>query len=96
MAAQRVAGAMQCTHLRSIAGTRDRRFDPAYAESAMKLLLEHQRPAELPTALDNSCRMLALPSMALLGIALPEGRWIPIPHPGAQRDGHIESDKHAA
>jgi hypothetical protein len=53
-------------------------LEPVYAQSASKLLLEHDLAPVLPTGLNNSCRMLALQVMELLGIALPEDRWIPI------------------
>lgn len=38
---------------------RPRLLDPVYSVSASKLLLEHQPPGELPTALNNVCRGLA-------------------------------------
>lgn len=67
---------------------RDRLLEPVYVQSATKLLLQHQLPSQLPAALNNTARMLALQVMELLAIPLPEDRWIPVPKQsadGAQR-----------
>jgi hypothetical protein len=53
-------------------------LEPVHAQSATKLLLERRLPAQLPSALNHSARMLALQVMELLRIALPEDRWIPV------------------
>lgn len=65
---------------------RERILEPVYAQSATKLLLQHELPAQLPTALNNTARMLALQVMELLRIPLPEDRWIPIPRQTGTRD----------
>lgn len=79
---------------RLLGGERARLLEPVYAQSATKLLLEDRLPVELPAALNNSCRMLALQVMELLGIALPEDRWVPIPRQsdesGADDFGHTQ------
>lgn len=67
---------------------RDRILEPVYAQSATKLLLQHELPAQLPTALNNTARMVALQVMELLRIPLPEDRWIPIPRQTGARDDH--------
>jgi hypothetical protein len=71
---------------------RERILEPVYAQSATKLLLQHELPPQLPAALNNTARMLALQVMELLGIPLPEDRWIPIPRQTAT----IEDDGFAA
>ena len=63
---------------RMLASFRGRVLEPVHAQSATKVLLEHELPAQLPAALNNKCRMLALQVMELLGIPLPEDRWIPV------------------
>lgn len=62
-----------------LGGYQARLLEPVYAQSATKLLLQHELPAQIPAALNNTARMLALQVMELLGIPLPEDRWIPIP-----------------
>ena len=57
----------------------DRLLVPVATQSATKLLLQQQLPAHLPTALNNSARMLALQAMEFLRIPLPEDRWTPVP-----------------
>lgn len=81
-----------------LGGFRERILEPVYAQSATKLLLQHELPAQLPTALNNTARMLALQVMELLGIPLPEDRWIPIPRQtGAQDDdGFVTRQDQAA
>lgn len=44
-----------------------RLLEPLHAQSATKLLLQDQLPARLPSALNNSCRLLALQVFELLG-----------------------------
>lgn len=56
---------------------RARVLPPVYVQSATRLLLRHELPAQLPTALNDSARRLALQAMELLRIPLPE-RWTPI------------------
>lgn len=63
---------------RMFASFRGRVLEPVHAQNATKILLEHALPPQLPAALNNSCRMLALQVMKLLGIPLLEDRWIPI------------------
>ena len=58
---------------------RSRLLAPVYAQSATKLLLQNELPAQLPAALNDSARMLALQVMELLRIPLPEDRWTPVP-----------------
>lgn len=71
-----------------LARHRDRLLEPVHAQSATKLLLQNEVPAQLPAALNNTARMLALQVMELIGIPLPEDRWIPIPRHAAGGDGH--------
>lgn len=65
---------------------RERILEPVHAQSATKLLLQHELPAQLPAALNNTARMLALQVMELMGIPLPEDRWIPIPRQTGSQD----------
>jgi hypothetical protein len=58
---------------------RQRVLAPVYAQSATKLFLQHELPAQLPSALNDSARMFALQVMERLHIALPEDRWTAIP-----------------
>lgn len=77
----------------------DRLLAPIFVQSATKLLLQNELPAQLPAALNNSARMLALQVMELLGIPLPEDRWIPIPRQAAgMNDNHAfgPEQNHAA
>jgi cellulose biosynthesis protein BcsQ len=67
---------------------RDRILEPVHAQSATKLLLQHEVPAQLPAALNNTARMLALQVMELAGIPLPEDRWLPVPRQSASQDDH--------
>ena len=73
-------------------------LEPVYAQSATKLLLQHELPTQLPAALNNTARMLALQVMELLGIPLPEDRWIPIPRQTAthEDDGFVTQRDQAA
>jgi hypothetical protein len=70
--------ASQRTLGHTLAAFTDRMLEPVYAQSATKLLLQQTFPLQIPAALNNSARMLALQVMELLGIALPEDRWIPV------------------
>lgn len=63
-----------------------RMLEPVYAQSATKLLLQQELSTQLPAALNNTARMLALQVMELLRIPLPEDRWIPIPRQTASQD----------
>jgi chromosome partitioning protein len=56
---------------------RNRLLQPVYAQSATKLLLQHELPAQVPTALNDSARMLALQVMERLRIPLGD-RWAPV------------------
>lgn len=67
---------------RAFGGARSRLLEPVYALSASKLLLEYELAAQLPSTLNNACRMLALQAMGLAGIPLPEDRWHPIAKQG--------------
>jgi hypothetical protein len=58
---------------------RSRFLAPVYSQSATKLFLQHELPAQLPPALNDSARMFALQVMERLHIALPEDRWTAIP-----------------
>ncbi|MGH8663010.1 MAG: ParA family protein [Burkholderiales bacterium] len=58
---------------------RSRVLAPVHSQSATKLFLQHELPAQLPSALNDSARMFALQVMERLRIALPEDRWTPIP-----------------
>jgi len=78
------------------AALRERVLEPVYAQSATKLLLQDELPAQLPAALNNSCRMLALQIMELAGIGLPEDRWIPVPRQTARGGPGDRLDVHAA
>ena len=66
---------------------RERILAPVYALSATKLLLQHEVPAQLPSALNDSARRFALQVMERLGIGLPEDRWTPVPKQRAFPDG---------
>jgi hypothetical protein len=57
---------------------RARVLHPIYAQSATKLLLRNDVPAQLPTALNDSARRFALQVMERLRIPLAD-RWQPIP-----------------
>lgn len=70
----------------------NRLLEPIYAQSATKLLLQHELPAQLPAALNNTARMLALQVMELIGITLPEDRWIPVPKQTAAGDADSFGD----
>jgi chromosome partitioning protein len=61
------------------AAVQARVLEPVYAQSATKLLLQDALPDQLPTPLNNSCRMIALQVMELARIPLPEDRWVAIP-----------------
>jgi len=56
---------------------RNRLLQPVYAQSATKLLLQHELPAQLPTALNDSARILALQVIERLRIPLGD-RWAPV------------------
>jgi len=68
----------------------ERLLEPVYVQSATKLLLQHELPAQMPAALTNSARMLALQVMELLGISLPEDRWIPIARQRAEGTNDLD------
>jgi len=74
----------------------ERLLEPVYAQSATKLLLQHELPAQMPAALTNSARMLALQVMELAGITLPEDRWIPIPRQRTDGAHDLDADQHRA
>ena len=57
---------------------RARVLQPVYAQSASKLLLHRELPVQLPTALNDSARRVALQVMERLRIPLAD-RWQPVP-----------------
>jgi cellulose biosynthesis protein BcsQ len=63
---------------RLLGAFRGRMLAPVHSQSATKLFLQHQLPAQLPSALNAAARMFALQVMERLRIALPEDRWRPI------------------
>jgi hypothetical protein len=75
---------------------RGRMLAPVYAQSATKLLLQHELPARLPSALHDSARMLALQVMEQLHIALPDDRWRPIARQQASARSDADDAQRAA
>jgi hypothetical protein len=57
---------------------RARVLQPVYAQSATRLLLQNELPAQLPSALNDSARRFALQAMERLRIPLAD-RWQPVP-----------------
>jgi chromosome partitioning protein len=82
---------------RTLPHARSRVLEPVYAQSATTVLLEQELPSLLPAALNNSCRMLALQAMELVGIPLPEEHWLSIATAsGPQSAVRPGSDRRAA
>jgi hypothetical protein len=75
---------------------RGRMLAPVYAQSATKLLLQHELPARLSSALHDSARMLALQVMERLHIALPDDRWRPIARQQASARSDADDAQRAA